>query len=74
MRWRHALVTGLLGAAAALAVALLLATLAAPGLGAGAFVGMLLLVATVLTLVRVVWERYEDRVRWRHLLRGLRGR
>ncbi|MDP9374624.1 MAG: hypothetical protein M3Q65_19680 [Chloroflexota bacterium] len=73
MRWRYALVTGLLGAAAALAVALLLVTLAAPGLGAGVFAVLLLLVVTVLALVKVVWEQCEDEARWQRLLRRIRG-
>ncbi len=73
MRWRYALVTGLLGAAGALAVALVLAALTVPWLWSGVFAVLLLLVVTVLALVKVVWEQYEDEARWQRLLRRIRG-
>ncbi len=73
MRWRYALVTGLLGAADALAVALVLVALTVPWLWSGVFAVLLLLVVTVLALVKVVWEQCEDEARWQCLLRRIRG-
>ncbi len=57
MRWRHALITGALGAVAAVALVLPLPLLAYPGLRLRHLLLLVASVAAVLVLVDWLWER-----------------